>query len=166
MWITAFFTEDDEPAINLSPTIRGRDLSDGSLVITDAAMTEKGDGFYAYNFAGFDITKDYAFLCDSVTLSGTERYTYAGSGEYNNLLNSIDSTVDGIESTVDNVDVRTVLMRKLQTNRLELEDGDTGNWILYDDDNTTPLLTFDVTDKSGGGIAQYPTTPSRRSKGY
>lgn len=157
MWVTAFFTEDDEPATELSPIVRGRDLSDGSVVVNDEDMTEKGDGFYAYYFAGFDITKDYTFLCDSVTLSGTERYAYASSGEYNNLLDSIDSTVDG-------VDVRTTLLKKIQINKLELADGSTGNWILYDDDNTTPLLTFNVTDKSGSTIIQYPKTPSRRSK--
>lgn len=119
-------------------------------------MVERGDGFYGYNFSAYNPQRDYAVICDSVTLSGVERYTYASSGEYNEVL-------DDIESTVGIVDVRTTLLRKIQTNRLELFDGDTDNWILYDDDKTTPLLTFSVSDKNDDIIVQCPSTPSKRS---
>jgi len=151
MWILAAFSEDGEPALGLSPTVRIRDVSNGSLVVTDDPMVEKGDGFYGYDFATYSGTEDYAIRCDSVTLSGTDRYAYSSSGEYSDVL--------------DNIDVRTILVRKIQTNRLELADGDISNWILYDDDNTTPLLTFSVTDKNGNLITQQTSTPSRRSKG-
>jgi hypothetical protein len=119
-------------------------------------MLERGDGFYGYDFSAYNPQKDYAVICDSVTLSGVERYTYASSGEYSEVL-------DSIESTVGIVDIRTTLLRKIQTNRLELFDGDTDNWILYDDDAATPLLTFSVSDKSGNIIVQCPNTPSKRS---
>lgn len=119
-------------------------------------MIEKGDGFYGYYFTSFNPEQNYAIICDSVTLSGVERYTYAASGEYHDVLNDIESTV-GI------VDLRTDLLRKVQTNRLELFDGDTDNWILYDDDGITPLLTFSVSDKDGNIIVQCPNTPSKRS---
>lgn len=151
MWVLAAFSEDGEPALGLSPTVRIRDVLNGSLIITDDPMVEKGDGFYGYDFTAYDVTKDYAIRCDSVTLSGTDRYTYSSSGEYSDVL--------------DGIDIRTTLVRKIQTNRLELADGDTSNWILYDDDNTTPLLTFNVTDKDGNSIAQQAKIPSRRSKG-
>ena len=157
MWVTAFFTTGSGLATGLSPIVNIRDLSDGSLVVDGEAMTEKGDGFYAYDFAAHDVSKDYTFLCDSVTLSGVERYAHGASGEYNDVLNTIDSTVG-------DVDIRTTLLKKIQTNRLELADGSTNNWILYDDDNSTPLLTFSVTDKDGSAITQYSATPSRRSK--
>jgi len=158
MWITSFFTENGEPALGLSPVVNIRDISDGSLVVSSGTMIEKGDGFYAYDFLGYDDTEDYAVRSDSVTLSGIDRYSYGSTGEYNEALNEI-------KSTVDNIDLRTLLIRKIQTNRLELADGDTGNWILYEDDNTTPLLTFDVRDKNGGLIVQPANIPSRRSKG-
>ena len=158
MWILAYFSDEGDPALGLLPTVRIRDISDGSLIVTDDPMVEKGDGFYGYDFVVYDDTKDYAIRCDSVTLSGTDRYTYAGSGEYNVELNEI-------KSTIDDVDVRTLLIRKIQTNKLELLDGDAGNWILYDDDNLTPLLTFSVTDKNGDPIAQQLNVPSKRSKG-
>jgi len=126
--------------------------------------------------------------------AGTSGYTAGTSGEYGNSLYSIDTTVSGIDvktesidtkvdiidltvdtvkdttddikSTVDAIDVRTILIRKIQTNRLELSDGDTGNWVLYDDDNSTPLLIFDITDKNGNPIVQPAGIPSSRSKGY
>jgi len=158
MWILAYFSDEGDPALGLLPTVRIRDISDGSLIVTDDPMVEKGDGFYGYDFVVYNDTKDYAIRCDSVTLSGTDRYTYAGSGEYNVELNEI-------KSTIDDVDVRTLLIRKIQTNKLELLDGDAGNWILYDDDNLTPLLTFSVTDKNGDPIAQQLNVPSKRSKG-
>jgi hypothetical protein len=118
-------------------------------------MIEKGDGFYGYDFTAYNPLEDYAIICDSVTLSGVERYNYASSGEYNEVL-------DSIESTVSVVDLRTLLLRKIHTNRLELFDGDTDNWILYDDDRTTPLLIFSVSDKDDSIIIQQPHAPSKR----
>jgi hypothetical protein len=160
-WIVSFFEESGDPALGLSPIINIRDVSDGSLVITGGAMIEKGDGSYAYDFVGYDDTKDYVVRSDSVTLSGTDRYSYGSTGEYNESLNEI-------KSTVDDIDIRTLLIRKIQTNKLELADGDTGNWVLYDDppNETVPLLTFNVTDKNGDLIVQPANIPSKRSKGY
>ena len=156
MWIVASFTREGVPATGLSPTVVIRDVDTGVIVISSTPMSETGDGFYSYDFSGYNPLVDYTVVCDSVTLSGTERYTYASSGEYNEVL-------DSIESTVGVVDLRTLLIRKIQTNRLELMDGDTDNWILYDDDEVTALLTFDVSDKNGNVIVQQPSMPSRRS---
>jgi len=156
MWILAFFTDNGEPALGLSPIVTVLDVETGYTVVSGESMSETGDGFYKYDFSIYEPARDYAIICDSVTLSGTERYTYASSGEYAEVLNSI-------ESTVGMVDIRTSLLRKIQTNRLELDDGDIDNWTLYDDDSSTPLMTFSVTDKNGNLIIQHPHTPSRRS---
>jgi hypothetical protein len=56
------------------------------------------------------------------------------------------------------------LARKVLTNRLELKDGDSGNWILYDDDDS-PLLEFDVTDVNDGPIVNDVGVPAKRTKG-
>lgn len=156
MWIVASFTREGVPATGLSPEVVVRDVDTSVIVINGASMNETGDGFYSYDFSGYNPSKDYTVICDSVTLSGVERYSYGSSGEYNEVL-------DSIESTVGVVDLRTLLIRKIQTNRLELMDGDADNWTLYDDDAITPLLTFDVSDKDGNIIVQQPNTPSRRS---
>jgi len=46
MNILSYFSLYGTPSTGLSPTIRIRDISDNSLVVTDAAMAEVGDGFY------------------------------------------------------------------------------------------------------------------------
>lgn len=63
------------------------------------------------------------------------------------------------------LEARTALIEKILRNRLELADGQSGNWVLYDDDNATPLLTWNVVSKSGGPIVQGAGSPSRRSRG-
>lgn len=68
-------------------------------------------------------------------------------------------------ANIDTTATRVALIEKIMRNRLELADGNTGNWILYDDDSVTPLLTFNVRDKNGGGIMQQALVPSRRSRG-
>jgi len=156
MYISTFFLDNGSPALGLSPVIYIRTVPSGVLVVS-GTMDENGDGFYVYDFTAYNGLDTYSYLFDSVTVSGADRYKYSSSGEYNAVLTSIESSV-GI------VDIKTELLRKIQTNRLELDDGDTDNWVLYDDDNVTPLLTFSVTDKSGTLILQQSHTPSRRSK--
>ena len=156
MWVLAYFTQDGQPVDGLSPTTLIKDVDTGIDIVSSGAMVGIGDGFYRYDFTDYDPAKNYAVTCDSITLSGVERYTYASSGEYGGVL-------DSIESTVGVVDIRTSLLRKIQTNRLELFDGNTDNWVLYDDDAVTPLLTFSVSDKNGDIIVQCPSSPSKRS---
>lgn len=91
-WVLAFFTDNDGPVTGLSPTVRIRDLSDGSLAVTDAALIEKGDGHYAYEFTAYDYTKDYAIRVDGgASLSNTFRYKYSGN---ENFVDDIDSVLD------------------------------------------------------------------------
>ena len=132
MWILAFFTTEGVPATGLNPTVKVIDVETGVDTVTDASMSGIGDGFYRYEFNAYEPLRDYAIVCDAVTLSGAERYTYASSGEY-------AETLDSIESTVGLVDVHTTLLRMIQTNRLELDDGNTDNWILYDDNEIDPF---------------------------
>lgn len=111
MKILAFFTSSGVPQTGLSATIRIRDLSDDSLVVTDDAMSESGDGNYKYEFAGYDADKEYAIRCDGgATLSNFDRYKYAGnenyiddlgaSGEYDSKLDNINTNVLGVSATV------------------------------------------------------------------
>lgn len=57
------------------------------------------------------------------------------------------------------------LAKQMLINRLELEEGDSGNWILYADDDITPLLTFDVTDKDNVAVFLPSRAPARRTRG-
>ena len=57
------------------------------------------------------------------------------------------------------------LTRRILVNRLELADGATNNWILYADDDVTPLLRFSVSDKDGEAIRLAKYVPARRTRG-
>ncbi len=82
MKIEASFTNKGTPATGLSATIRIRELP-ATLVVTDEAMSESGDGTYFYDYTGYDVTKDYAIRCDGgVTLQDTDRYKFAGNESY------------------------------------------------------------------------------------
>lgn len=83
-----------------------------------------------------------------------------------NAGNDIKATIDGEQVVVDPVIPLTLeLLKKMGTNRLELSPGITDNWILYDDNDIDPLLTFSVRDKSGFAIQLADGAPARRSKG-
>jgi hypothetical protein len=157
MWIATHFVENNLSALGLSPIVTIINFDTGTTIISGASMVEKGSGFYGYDFTGHDPDANYSIVCDSVTLLGSNRYTYATSGEYGDILEDIQTTISG-------VDVRTLLLIKIQTNKLELQDGSIGNWILYQDDDITPLLTFNVVDKNNELIIQSAHVPSRRSK--
>ena len=158
MLFTTYFDATGFPISGLSPTIKITEVGSGSVVVSGATMSEVGDGFYVYDFVGFDITKDYAILSDAVTLPDSIRYKDAATGEYGDIINNINLVSD-------NVELRTALIRKILTNRLELVDGDTDNWTLYDDDSTTPLFKWDVTDKTDTDVIQESNNDAKRTKG-
>ena len=157
MWITTSFQSGSTTASGLSPTIRIRDVSDG-LVTASGIMTELGDGFYTYDFVVYDITREYAILCDAVTLSDFDRYKSLTTGEYGDII-------DGIGLVTDNIDFRVELVKKIWQNKLELADGDAGNLVIYEDDDTTPRISWDVTDMIDDVIIQKSNYTSKRSRG-
>ena len=77
MKVLAIFTESAVAATGLSPTIDIYRLDTNDLVIDGDSMTEVGDGQYSYDFTAWDSSVDYSVVCDSVTLSGSERYAYS-----------------------------------------------------------------------------------------
>lgn len=157
MFITTSFCNDIGPVTGLTPAIRIRLVEDGSLVAS-GTMSEVGDGFYTYDFYNYDITKAYAILCDSISLPSMYRYKSLSTGEYGPIINNVDLLSD-------DTDALSLLLKKVLINRLELEDGDTQNWVLYDDDDTTVLLKWSVTDKLNDIILQRPFDVARRTRG-
>jgi hypothetical protein len=79
MWTLAFFIDiDGEAALGLSPTIRIRNISTDSILVNDETMSEHGDGFYKYDFTGFDPLEHYSIRCDGGT-DLPSRYVYGGN---------------------------------------------------------------------------------------
>ena len=55
-----------------------------------------------------------------------------------------------------------ILARKLMDNKHTLEDGDTNNMVIYDDNKTSILRIYNVKDKTGGPIAIGNSVPANR----
>jgi len=156
-WVVAYFERQGEPAINLNPVIRIRYVETGSIVAEDV-MDEVGSGFYKFNFHTYDMTKDYTMLADGgISLIQRDRFLEGATGEYGDISSNI-------YLMSDNIGCRILLMKKLFENKLELENGDQDNWILYDDDGVTPLLVYDASDVNGDDIYQITGMASKRSK--
>ena len=73
--ISAFFFDalrsPKGPATGMSPlpTIRIRRISDNTLVVTDANMTELGDGWYNFDFTSlFDESEEYVIRAEASAL--------------------------------------------------------------------------------------------------
>ena len=106
MNILAFFTNNGSPALGLNPTIRIRNVVTNALLVTDASMSEVGDGHYKYNFTTYDKDIDYSIRCDGgVLLPASERYTYAGNENYiDDISETVTEAVSGISVSAAGVD--------------------------------------------------------------
>lgn len=77
IYIYAFFTESGVPKTGLSPTVDVWEGIAATQSVNAQAMTEKGDGWYIYNFSTYVQTKQYLVTIDGTsTLSGSERYKF------------------------------------------------------------------------------------------
>jgi len=145
--IIAWFTNSGVPATGLTPTISIWKASDSTKVVDEQNMSEIAGGIYKYSYAA-DTDTEYVVRCDGGnTLPNVDRYTFGTIG------------------TDADINADVTLIKKILRNKLTLSDGSGSNWILYDDDNTTPLLTFNVSDKNGAPISLPNSAPARRSRG-
>lgn len=86
-----------------------------------------------------------------------------------NALNNI--SIADVQTAMTNQGYTTAraamieLAKKILVNKLELADGSVHNWILYDDDDATPLITWSVVDVNRHDVQQPVGAPSKRSRG-
>jgi hypothetical protein len=167
--IASFFTNSGSPATGLSPTIRIWEVTglSSTLVVTDAPMTEVGDGFYKYEFTTYDPSSEYLFRSDGgASLPIFERYQKASnrnsasevwnadSAEYT-TLNTFGDKVNDIatDTTALRIDVTAALsvldiLLKYESNRTRV-DPSANTLTIYDDDGTTVLQVFNLKDENG-----------------
>lgn len=166
--IASFFTNNGNPAIGLSPTIRVWDVTGltPSLIVTDDPMIEVGDGFYFYNFSGYDPSRDYLFRTDGgSSLSLGERYQkssnrnsadevwnaqttdFINTGTFGLQTNQIAADTNQININVVTALNVLDLLLKYQTNRTKV-DPVTSTLTIYDDDGTTVIQVFDLLDEN------------------
>lgn len=103
---------------------------------------------------------------DSLGVDGTKSTATGGQVQViSSDISTLSSDVATIDTRQQSMDARLILLEKLARNKLELADGDTDNWVLYDDDDVTPLLTFSVTDKDGNALYLPAQAPAKRTRG-
>lgn len=73
MKFPAYFSEDGIPKTGLIPLVTIYDLTNSTTPVLAQIMTEIGNGWYEYEYSG-NKTHHYVFTCDSVSLTGRERY--------------------------------------------------------------------------------------------
>lgn len=178
--ITVHFTNNGAPQTGLTPTIDIFELnplvpSSNTQVVTAGATVEIGMGFYRYDFATYDPTKNYVFSFDGgASLSGCDRYKYGGNESYvediapasaaatweESATNHLNTGTTGLLLTQIKADTASILisetamttllntMLKYQRNRTKIDVAN-AQLIIYDDDCTTPLTTFNLRDFNG-----------------
>lgn len=174
--ITAHFTSASIPQTGLTPTIDMFELgptpaSPSVHVVVASTMVEIGGGWYRYDFSAYDPAKSYVFNIDGGdTLSDCDRYKHGGNESYveditKSVLEEplIDHATSGSlaeQVAMIKADTASILVSesaivimldtllKYQRNRTRI---DTANaqLVIYDDDGTTPLTTFDLKDFNG-----------------
>lgn len=105
MLLTAFFSDKGVPKTGLTPTIDVWE-DDATHVVNAQNMTEIAGGWYKYNFAGYDESKDYVIRADGgASLADNDRYCFSSNevGQVTEDLTDIKGTgfVKDTDSLVD-----------------------------------------------------------------
>jgi hypothetical protein len=73
-----------------------------------------------------------------------------------------DKDLSGYAAGADTAGAQLVVIRKINTNKLELADGAGNNLVLYDDNGSTYLIEWPERDKSDGNITSPAGIPAKR----
>ena len=183
--INSFFEQGGAPALGLSPTIRIWDVetSGNTLVVTDAAVSEVGDGFYTYYFAGYNPTKSYVIRVDGGSVLIDGRYNVAAldaatpisSGDVQAIVNGVwdEQTVNHLQAgsfgfmdqqikadtssiSINLLDAITLVQTLLKYERNHTKiDMNLCTLTIYDNDGVTPITVFSLFDQNGmASVAQ------------
>ena len=157
--VTTYVTTAGAPATGLSVTVRIWRVraATQTLVVTDAAMTEVGDGFYKYEFTTWDPLENYVFRSDSgVAQADSERYATGASGltkeevadQVWDETKADHSIVGSTGEALTNIEGIVEILLKFEANR-SLIDPVAKTLTIYDDDETTPIHVFALKDSTG-----------------
>lgn len=174
--ITVHFTSNGIPQPGIMPTIDIYELGalpTDPVVHTVAAspLYEIGGGWYRYDFATYDFSKNYVFTIDGgMTLVDCDRYKYGGNESYiEDITSSVmdepvlnHTTTGSLADTIVKIKADTTslmindatmasllnTMLKYQRNRTKI-DAENAQLVIYDDDCSTPLTIFDLRDLRG-----------------
>jgi len=129
--INSYFAKNGVPKTGLSPIIRiwEVDATSETLIISNGAMTETGDGFYKYVFtqgAGYDEIKRFITRSDGndITLKNSERYSVGSTDEVGLSQATVDRIVDSTwdETATDHIAIGTtgLLLNEISADTTQL----------------------------------------------
>jgi hypothetical protein len=160
------------PVEGLIPTITVRELTIAtSTIVATGVATDIGGGWYRYNFTSYDSTKSYVFTFDGGdSLSDCERYQHGGNESYRDditegvwdedlashtITGSTGDTLTKIKADTASIMVTeaTIVtlidtLLKYQRNRTKIDVAN-AQLLIFDDDCTTILTTFNLKDFNG-----------------
>jgi hypothetical protein len=174
--ITVHYTSSGLPLLGLSPTIDIYELDatnpgTNTQVVVAGSTVEIGSGWYRYDFSTYSPSKNYVFNFDGgPSISGCDRFKYGGNESYVEDIapavwneQAIEHTIDGTTGMVLNqikADTTSIILTEVQLltlintqlkyerNRTKIDVAN-AQMIIYDDDCTTVLTTFDLRDFNG-----------------
>jgi len=156
--------EDDEEGMpwprthvhNTEVTVAGVTFARTIEILSPYSITFEDTGSdYTVRLSG---SNNNIFDAENGVLNSTPGVTVIGQNSA-----GLQTVVSGSGLSATQNDWLNDIFRMLIGNRLELDDGDTLNWVLYADDGTTPLYRWSVTDKDGDPIAQPAGGSANRS---
>ena len=135
---------------NITITAEVVEVSTGTVVDFDVLSEIGNTGKYYVDF-NFPTVGNFIvnFNSPSIIDSESEHVEVIASTEDTvELIKSVVSTLGNIEITIDNIDTCVEFLKKISTNRV-LIDESVNELIIFEDDNTTPLLRFPLKDING-----------------
>lgn len=149
------------------PTIRIRRIDTGALVVSDAEMTEVGDGIYAYLFAP-DPALEYAVRMDgdplgSAQVPPSDRYQIGSvSGPVDRLETQIPADILGAAlASYEAADGTVGQSLAINLNGIEFNFA-TQRLELYDSSHATVIASWPVATNGGEPVTTSPGVQTKR----
>lgn len=160
-------------------------LNSWQVPVFDQALSEVYAGVYEVLFdqatADPNVERDYLAIFHGNGVAadkfyGSLEYSFKSIAAPGDQMNLTTAAIQAVRAEMMNYVVGGNILgltmentldwiRKILNNRLELADGAVANWVLYDDDDSTVFLTYDVRDKSNAAIFSPAAVPARRTRG-
>lgn len=102
MLVIAFFSVNGTPETSLTPLCSITRATDGAQVVSGAAMTHIGHGFYEYDFSDHSRAYTYVVICDGgSSLPSEQRYatTIVSADTISNSVDAIKAKTDGLPAS-------------------------------------------------------------------
>lgn len=153
MFILSFFTDNGIPAPGLSPVVKIRDVVDGSLLVSESAMTELGDGFYRFDFVAYDVTGSYAIRSDGgSTLTDSDRFQSSGNESF---VDDVWQQPTGSQDVAGTMGADLNFVTRIEGGRWQILTA-SNQMVFFDEGNTNEIARFNLLDVTGSAGFENP----------